>query len=104
MVKKTTIKKYTPSSKEKYMCAKHKKFFTDELLNWKKDIIVIHNIMLPKYKFFSLIHIRYTGTYIECQYLYIYKYRISFSYYIMFNLQRELKNTRVKTACVSLFF
>ena len=26
MVKKTTIKKYTPSSKEKYMCAKHKKF------------------------------------------------------------------------------
>ena len=32
MVKKTNNKKYTPSQKEKYMCAKHKKFFTDELL------------------------------------------------------------------------
>ena len=41
MVKKTTTKKkYTPNSKEKYMCAKHKKFFTEELLNWKKDIII----------------------------------------------------------------
>ena len=40
MVKKTaTKKKYTPSAKEKYMCAKHKKFFTEELLKWKKDII-----------------------------------------------------------------
>ena len=39
MVKKTTTKKkYIPNSKEKYMCAKHKKFFTEELLNWKKDI------------------------------------------------------------------
>ena len=39
MVKKTAIKKkYVPSSKEKYMCAKHKKFFTDELLKWKSDI------------------------------------------------------------------
>ena len=37
--KTTTRKKYIPNSKEKYMCAKHKKFFTDELLNWKKDII-----------------------------------------------------------------
>ena len=44
MVKKTTIKKYTPSSKEKYMCAKHKKFFTDELLNWKRDIIKANNL------------------------------------------------------------
>ena len=40
MVKKTTTKKkYVPNSKEKYMCAKHKKFFTDELLSWKRDII-----------------------------------------------------------------
>ena len=44
MVKKTTIKKYTPSSKEKYICAKHKKFFTDELLNWKRDIIKANNL------------------------------------------------------------
>jgi len=39
MVNKTnTKKKYTPNSKEKYMCAKHKKFFTEELLNWKPQI------------------------------------------------------------------
>jgi DnaK suppressor protein len=39
MRKKTdTKKKYIPNSKEKYMCAKHKKFFTDELLKWKSDI------------------------------------------------------------------
>ena len=45
MVKKTaTKKKYVPSSKEKYMCAKHKKFFTEELLNWKKDIIKANNL------------------------------------------------------------
>ena len=45
MVKKTTAKKkYTPNSKEKYMCAKHKKFFTEELLNWKKDIIKANNL------------------------------------------------------------
>ena len=39
MVKKTSNKKYTPSQKEKYMCAKHKKFFTEELINWKRDIV-----------------------------------------------------------------
>ena len=45
MVKKTSIKKkYLPNSKEKYMCAKHKKFFTEELLNWKKDIIKANNL------------------------------------------------------------
>ena len=45
MVKKTnTKKKYIPNSKEKYMCAKHEKFFTDELLNWKKDIIKANNL------------------------------------------------------------
>ena len=45
MVKKTTIKKYTPNSKEKYMCSKHKKFFTDELLKWKRDIIKANNLV-----------------------------------------------------------
>ncbi len=45
MVKKTTTKKkYTPNSKEKYMCARHKKFFTDELLKWKNDIIRANNL------------------------------------------------------------
>ena len=40
MVKKTTFKKkYIPNSKEKYMCAKHKKYFTEQLIKWKKDII-----------------------------------------------------------------
>ena len=39
MVKKTTIKKYTPSSKEKYMCAKHKKYFSNQLVMWKKEIV-----------------------------------------------------------------
>ena len=45
MLKKKTIKKkYVPNSKEKYMCAKHKKFFTDELVKWKKDIIKANNL------------------------------------------------------------
>ena len=44
MVKKTSNKKYSPSQKEKYMCAKHKKFFTDELIRWKKDIIKANNL------------------------------------------------------------
>ena len=45
MVKKTTTKKkYVPNSKEKYMCAKHKKFFIKELLGWKKDIIKANNL------------------------------------------------------------
>ena len=26
-------------TKKKYMCAKHKKFFTNELLRWKRDIV-----------------------------------------------------------------
>ena len=38
-LKKTQSKKYAPNVKEKYMCAKHKKFFTNELLRWKRDII-----------------------------------------------------------------
>ncbi len=45
MTKKTISKKrYIPSPKEKYMCAKHKKFFTDELLKWKKDIIKANSL------------------------------------------------------------
>ena len=45
MVKKTTSKKkYIPSSKEKYMCAKHKKFFTEELIKWKRDIVKANNL------------------------------------------------------------
>ena len=44
MVKKPNTKKYTPNSKEKYMCAKHKKFFTEELLNWKREIIKANNL------------------------------------------------------------
>ena len=45
MPKKTVTKKrYTPSIKEKYMCAKHKKFFTEELLKWKNDIIKSNNL------------------------------------------------------------
>ena len=39
IVKKTDKKRYLPNVKEKYMCAKHKQFFTNELLKWKKDII-----------------------------------------------------------------
>ena len=45
MLKKKTIKKkYTPNSKEKYMCTKHKKFFSDELVKWKKEIIKANNL------------------------------------------------------------
>ena len=43
MVKKAIKKKYTPNSKEKYMCAKHKKFFTEKLLEWRKEIIKSNN-------------------------------------------------------------
>ena len=45
MLKKKTIrKKYSPSSKEKYMCSKHKKFFNGELLKWKQDIMKANNL------------------------------------------------------------
>ena len=45
MVKKTTSKKkYVTNSKEKYMCAKHKKFFTEALLVWKREIIRSNNL------------------------------------------------------------
>ena len=42
--KKTVKKKYTPITKEKYMCPKHKKYFTEVLINWKKDIIKSNNL------------------------------------------------------------
>ena len=42
--KKTTKKTYTPNSKEKYMCPKHKKYFNGELIEWKKDIIKANNL------------------------------------------------------------
>jgi DnaK suppressor protein len=37
--KKSNKKLYVPNVKEKYMCSKQKKFFTETLLRWKKDII-----------------------------------------------------------------
>jgi DnaK suppressor protein len=37
--KKSSKKHYIPSVKEKYMCAKHKQFFTEALLQWKREII-----------------------------------------------------------------
>ena len=42
MVKKS-IKKYIPNTKEKYMCAKHKKYFTNKLITWRKEIIKSNN-------------------------------------------------------------
>ena len=42
--KKTVKKKYLPNSKEKYMCSKHKKYFTEELIKWKKEIIKSNNL------------------------------------------------------------
>ena len=42
MVKKAP-KKYTPSTKEKYMCTKHKKYFSEKLMSWRKEIIKSNN-------------------------------------------------------------
>jgi DnaK suppressor protein len=39
VTKKSDKKRYVPTDKEKYMCAKHKQFFKEELLKWKKEII-----------------------------------------------------------------
>ena len=36
-------KKYKPTTKEKYMCVKHKEFFKQRLLNWKNEIIKSNN-------------------------------------------------------------
>ena len=34
-----SAKKYIPSEKEKYMCAKHRDFFKKRLLGWKNEIV-----------------------------------------------------------------
>ena len=44
MPKKTIKKPYIPNSKEKYMCIKHKKYFTNQLVKWKKEIIKSNNL------------------------------------------------------------
>jgi len=43
MVKKPKKKKYIPNNKEKYMCAKHKKFFAEKLIAWRKEIVKSNN-------------------------------------------------------------
>ena len=43
MVKKPVKKKYIPNNKEKYMCAKHKIFFTAKLIAWRKEIVKSNN-------------------------------------------------------------
>tara|TARA_B100000029_G_scaffold459465_1_gene489597 strand:+ start:2628 stop:3047 length:420 start_codon:yes stop_codon:yes gene_type:complete len=40
---KNSVKKYTPNTKEKYMCAKHKKYFAEKLRSWRKEIIKLNN-------------------------------------------------------------
>tara|TARA_X000000368_G_C22592770_1_gene520157 strand:+ start:70 stop:492 length:423 start_codon:yes stop_codon:yes gene_type:complete len=44
MPKKPKKKQYIPNTKEKYMCAKHKKFFKEELIKWKKEIVKTNNL------------------------------------------------------------
>ena len=36
-------KTYIPSIKEKYMCSKHKKYFSEKLITWRKEIIKSNN-------------------------------------------------------------
>ncbi len=45
---KKTVKKYIPNIKEKYMCAKHKKYFAKKLIYWRKEIVKSnnHNVLL----------------------------------------------------------
>ena len=40
---KKTVKKYAPNIKEKYMCVKHKKYFTKKLISWRKEIVKSNN-------------------------------------------------------------
>ena len=40
---KNSAKKYTPNTKEKYMCAKHKKYFAEKLTSWRKEIIKLNS-------------------------------------------------------------
>ena len=42
--KKSSGKPYLPSDKEKYMCAKQKQFFKEELFRWKNDIIKANSL------------------------------------------------------------
>jgi DnaK suppressor protein len=44
LLKKTAKKAYLPNNKEKYMCVKHKKFFSEELVKWRKEIINSNNL------------------------------------------------------------
>ena len=44
LAEKHKKKCYVPNVKEKYMCTKHKKFFTKELLSWKKEIITSNSL------------------------------------------------------------
>jgi len=37
------VKKYVPSSREKYMCEKHKVFFKKKLIEWKNEIIKLNS-------------------------------------------------------------
>ena len=36
-------KNYTPKDTEKYMCEKHKMYFRNKLIEWKKDLVKINN-------------------------------------------------------------
>ena len=36
-------KKYIPTEKEKYMCAKHKAYFKKRLIDWKNEIMEINS-------------------------------------------------------------
>ena len=40
---KKVVKKYIPNKKEKYMCAKHKKYFSERLVGWRKEIVKSNN-------------------------------------------------------------
>ena len=42
-MKRKTVKKYAPNAKERYMCAKHKKYFTNKLISWRKEIVKSNN-------------------------------------------------------------
>ena len=40
---KKTVEKYAPNIKEKYMCTRHKKYFTKKLISWRKEIVKSNN-------------------------------------------------------------
>ncbi len=42
-MRKKVSKKYIPNKKEKYMCAKHKKYFSERLSDWRKEIVKFNN-------------------------------------------------------------